>query len=214
MGTRKELLVLPDGTPLFIRMISLLHNTKPFPHLHQDTHAPHVYISLRDQDKLNALCTHHTVTKIDSHNFTLNLQGREPPILVRVLYDVDLAHSKNLEIGPAGGLLRAYQDDPEASWMVVACDYPFMGEEGLAQLWGAFNGDLTVFYNADGFSEPLLGVWTPVALRELSRAVAEGITSPNYIVRRLKSELVRPKVEKWLMNANTPEEWGEVLRGG
>ncbi|KAF7713008.1 Uncharacterized protein PECH_007244 [Penicillium ucsense] len=224
MGQRKELLILPDKTPLFIRMITLLHESLP--------QSEQIYISLRDRQKLHELhqCCPALVRQITPdtlHIFLPSLaKAGEPgiPIAVRILFDEDLANQPGgtEEIGPAKGLLRARQEGPESSWLVVACDYPLLCQDALDQLLQqhekqqqpAAHGleKATVFQNADGFAEPLLGIWTPGALEDLSRAVAKGITGPSYVVRHSGSTLIRPRCEKWLVNVNTPEEWEDVTR--
>ena len=40
------------------------------------------------------------------------------------------------EIGPMAGILTALDEHPEAAWLIVACDLPFLNRETLRQLLG------------------------------------------------------------------------------
>lgn len=203
MGTRKELLCLPDGTPLFIHMVTILHQALPESGL--------IYLSLRDRSKLEDLLIPKTVSQHSDDRIIVH--SEHGPVPVQVLFDEDLARCDHGEMGPATGLLRAHESSVNYSWLVVACDYPHLCAEGLSQLLQEYSGSLTVFRNLDGFSEPLLGVWPSEALDALQVNVANGITGPSSVVRQLKGHLVRPESDKWLTNVNTPEEWERVVQG-
>ena len=75
---------------------------------------------------------------------------------------------------------------------------------------------VTCFGNVQGIAETLLGIWRPEALGRLKVNVAKGMLSPNKVVRELKGRIVLTKHQKWIMGANTPEDWDaaiEVARG-
>ncbi len=114
-------------------------------------------------------------------------------------------------IGPAAGLLAAYQNDPSAHWLVVACDYPLLTHDALRQLYDAYQEPITCFVNEQGWSEPLLSIRGPTALSKLEHNVREGSTGPSKVVRELRGRLVKPDVETWIKGANTKEEWADVL---
>lgn len=202
MGSRKELLCLPDGTPLFIHMITLLHQALP--------ESEHIYLSLRDRSKLKDLVIPGKVSQKSDEHIVVHSEGG--PVSVQVLFDNDLVQGDYGEIGPAKGLLRAHEISPSCPWLVVACDYPFLCAGALDQLLQEYSGSVTVFCNIDGYSEPLVGIWRPEALDALRRAVENGITGPSFVVRQLGGYLIRPECNKWLTNVNTPEEWEEVIK--
>ena len=70
-------------------------------------------------------------------------------------------------IGPAAGLLAAHAYDPHAHWLVIACDYPLITSETLRQLLDEYREPVTCFQNNQGWVEPLLAIWSPVALEAL-----------------------------------------------
>ena len=109
-------------------------------------------------------------------------------------------------IGPTAGLLAAYHNDPDAHWLVVACDYPLLTHDALRQLYEAYEESVTCFVNAQGWSEPLLAIWSPTALLKLDTNVREGSTGPSKVVNALQGRLVKAEVESWIKGANTQEE--------
>jgi molybdopterin-guanine dinucleotide biosynthesis protein A len=110
-------------------------------------------------------------------------------------------------MGPAAGLLAAHCSDPIATWLVIACDYPLLQAAAVHQLVESYEAPATCFKNADGFSEPLLGIWSPQALGTLDENVSGGRSGPAYTLRRLNSKLIVPMQEQWLTNVNTEAEW-------
>jgi molybdopterin-guanine dinucleotide biosynthesis protein A len=60
------------------------------------------------------------------------------------------------------GLLTAFQHEPEASFLIVGCDYPFVEKRDLDQLVSTYRERQTsvVYLNKEtGFIEPLLSVY-------------------------------------------------------
>ena len=82
----------------------------------------------------------------------------------------------------------------------------------LQRLRGAFEPPVTCFVNGEGFAEPPLAIWTPVALRRLKGNVGTGRCGPSCTVRCLGGEGVSPVEEGWVVYPNSPEEW-EAVRG-
>ena len=114
-------------------------------------------------------------------------------------------------IGPAAGLLAAHATDPEAHWLVLACDYPVAQFASMRQLLQEFEGPVTCFENEDGFCEPLFALWSPEALEKLAENVEKGKTGPSWTVREMGGKLIKPRDSRWLINTNTPEEWNAAL---
>lgn len=204
MGRRKELLCLPDGTPMFIHIISLLHKTLP--------ESDCVYLSLRNRAALQDLLQPDIVAKASEDVLTVDLSHGK--VSVQVLYDEDIPGYKGHgDIGPASGLLRARIHDPRSTWLVVACDYPLLSAAAIDQLRQMFAGTVTCFRNKHGYSESLLGIWSPVALEALQKNVQQGITGPSVVVRQLNGVLIEPDSDDWLTNTNTEEDWAKVFPG-
>ncbi|KAF3023351.1 hypothetical protein E8E15_007842 [Penicillium rubens] len=202
MGMRKELLRLPSDEPVFIQKISLIHKAVP--------ESDRVYLSLRNRAALQELLEFNEVQKLPEDR--LLLKSRSGPLHVQVLYDHDDAKfPEHDDIGPASGLLRAQQQDPTCNWLIVACDYPLLTADALRKLREGPAGVVTCFHNEEGYSEPLLAIWTPEALSALGRNVRQGILGPSSVIRQLNSTLVAPESNEWLMNVNTREDWDRIV---
>lgn len=205
MGTRKELLRI-DNEPMYKRLISVLHAACP----ESDT----AYLSLRDRSSAQALYGNDNVGCSPNDVLKLNVGGSA--LTVRLIYDNDdgSPRDEDADIGPAAGLLSARRQDSSATWLVVACDYPFLTTAALRSLRGeseSSRAPVTCFSNTEGFNEPLLAIWTPDALRYLQKNVEQGILGPSAVVKRLHGRTLRPENEQWLFNANDWKEWQRAL---
>lgn len=206
MGKRKELLCLHDNEPIYMHLISILQTANP------ETDA--IYMSLRDRAAVEDICTNPAISKLSGDVLVLDRSypTRKSTLTVRIIYDYDEdKHKDRTDIGPAAGLLAAHRQDPTATWLVSACDYPLLTPAALWQLRHEASGELTCFQNSDGFYEPLLGIWTPGALQDLYRNVQKGILGPRAVVEQLQVRPIRPHDDRWLFNANTPEEWRRAV---
>ncbi|KAK4040421.1 molybdenum cofactor biosynthesis bifunctional protein [Parachaetomium inaequale] len=171
MNSPKHLLPMPDGRPLYQHQIDLLARTCP--------DAPTVYISLAQDsqldDYLRTLPTTSTTTTTPLTNSTPTTHiQHEDDVRARVRIIPDLTSNPSpSSAGPASGLLAAYTYDPSKTWLVIPCDHPLLTPAALQHLCAAYEPPVTCFRNADGFCEPLVGVWGPEGLRALADAVEE-----------------------------------------
>ncbi|KAL4931463.1 molybdenum cofactor guanylyltransferase [Aspergillus undulatus] len=179
MGSRKELLCLTNDIPIYEQQLLRLHRAFP------DTQ---IFLSLPTPRALAEITTNPRVEHLTQN--TLRLGHQSSSILVEGIYDHsdEPLESAETGIGPAAGLLAAHRRDRSATWLVVACDYPFFDIAAINHLSDRATGDATCFENEEGIYEPLLGVWTPPALKLLEENVNKGILGPKSVV--LKLELV------------------------
>lgn len=184
MGSPKHLLPFLEGKPLYAHLIDQLRRSSSEI---QDT-AMSVH-DVKEGEKLEEICGN---------------------LGVDLLYDHNESEVKE-RIGPAAGLLAAHRHDPMAHWLVLACDYPLIQSMQLRDLLLEFEEPVTCFRNRDGFVEPLIGIWSPLALRHLAENVSRGKTGPSYSVKEMKGKTVRPTEDWTLLNTNTKEEWNEAL---
>lgn len=187
MGSPKHLLRIPStGQPLYTHIIQIMHAA--FPSMYT------VHISINNQSVLDE-----TLRK-----GTLSLATRtgSKAIELKTILDETMQ-----DIGPAAGLLAAHQYDPVSTWLVVACDFPLLDPAALHQLVDAYENPMTSFVNSDGFSEPLLALWSPTALKSLRENVEGGRLGPSYTVKRLRGKLIAPAQDVWILNTNIREEW-------
>ncbi|KFA74409.1 hypothetical protein S40288_03984 [Stachybotrys chartarum IBT 40288] len=193
MGTPKHLLLMPDRQPLYQHQVQLLQSICP--------DSPRVYVSLaRDTVKDSSLITaaSHTNQIPSPASGTATIQ---------IIYDLETNESTE-SAGPASGLLAAYHGNPDATWLVLACDYPFVTAAALQDLQAQYEPPVTCFRNDEGFCEPLVGIWSPSALAHLKRRNDEGCSSPSCAVKELGGRMITPTGSNLLLcNVNTQTEW-------
>jgi len=114
-----------------------------------------------------------------------------------------------LGLGPLGGLLSAFQADPNAAWLVLACDLPFLTRTTLEFL--VTNRQPARAATAlqspwDDFPEPLVTIWEPRSYGQLLRFLSLGYSCPRKALINSDIALLAPPVPAELRNVNTPEE--------
>ena len=117
---------------------------------------------------------------------------------------------KYIDIGPMGGILSAMRQDPEAAWLVMACDLPFATNETLDYLIkhrNPFRNGTAFISVEDGFPEPLCAIYEPKALLSLLWFLGIGYNCPRKVMINSRIELLNSPNINWLKNANTPEEY-------
>ncbi len=117
-------------------------------------------------------------------------------------------------LGPYGGILSAFRNDPNAAWFTVACDIPLLGTDVLQQLSDSRDPSkmATCFHNPEtDFPEPLITIWEPRAYHELLYFLSTGYSCPRKALINSDIKEIKVKDPKVLMNANTPEELEELM---
>lgn len=202
MGRDKAFLEFPTSEttsrPLYLHLLDLLHQACP----------AGVYIS-------------HNARQLE----TLN-QAQLPPHTFLVQDDERIISA---DIGgPAAGLLSAHFANPEATFLVLAVDFPLVTLDTLTDLVSRYTPPVTCYLHAsDHHPEPLLSIWGAEALRELQENAMgdKRKTGPCWTARKIWKRLgvqtvgddgktmvdgdfvFTPREEQWLFNTNKPEEW-------
>ena len=112
-------------------------------------------------------------------------------------------------LGPYGGILSAFQNDPNSAWLVTACDQPYLTRQAIELLVKRRNPSkfATAFYNSEtDFPEPLITIWEPRAYSRLLYFLSLGYSCPRKVLINSEIELVKLEDETVLKNVNTPEE--------
>ncbi|MFK7948442.1 MAG: NTP transferase domain-containing protein [Saprospiraceae bacterium] len=118
------------------------------------------------------------------------------------------------DLGPFGGILSAFRQNPNAAWLVVACDLPLLDEEAIQELIDNQNHskNATAFYNEiTDFPEPLITIWQPRSYPVLLQYLAQGYSCPRKVLINSEIELVQPSRPKVLKNVNHPQEADDVM---
>lgn len=112
-------------------------------------------------------------------------------------------------LGPFGGILSAFQSNPNAAWFTLACDLPYLSSETLAYLVAHRNPSklATCFVDAENkFPEPLITIWEPRAYPIMLRFLSQGYSCPRKVLINSDVELLQAPVIADLQNVNYPEE--------
>lgn len=129
--------------------------------------------------------------------------------------DYPLLEDKFLDLGPYGAILSAFRRNPNAAWLVVACDLPLLDKKTLQQLVANRNRSTTAtaFHNpATNFPEPLITIWEPRAYPVLLQFLAQGHTCPRKVLINSTIEELQINNTDALHNVNKPAELEIVMQ--
>ena len=117
-------------------------------------------------------------------------------------------------LGPAGAMASAFLVDPDAAWLVLACDLPLVDEGLIQRLLDERkpNQLATAVRGASKpFPEPLIAIYEPPAYARLLQFLSIGYACPRKVLINSDVYEVVLENESALTNANTPEERERVL---
>lgn len=124
-----------------------------------------------------------------------------------------LPDAKDLK-SPIAGILSAFERDPDANWLVVACDLVNFNEKIVEALIANHDPEksATAFRNSDKeFPEPLCTLYTPRAREVFESAASAGVTCPVKVLRNQSVTLLLQNEELDLSNINTVQEYEQVM---
>ena len=111
--------------------------------------------------------------------------------------------------GPLAGIAAALQTHPNAAWLVVACDLPFLTVDVLGHLV-AFRDPskvATAYRSAhDALPEPLCAIWEPASSPLVTQHMVAGKQCPRKLLINAPCKLLNLPDSRALDNVNTPEE--------
>jgi len=116
--------------------------------------------------------------------------------------------------GPIAGITSALAEYPEAAWLVLACDLPFLDAQTLDKLIAARDtaADATAFKSShDGLPEPLCAIYEPRARAAIAAYVATGRNCPRKFLMNAHTRLLDQPNPRSLDNVNTVAEYGEAM---
>ncbi len=125
-------------------------------------------------------------------------------------------HDQFLEIGPMGGILSAMKQNRKASWIVVACDLPYLDSSTLQHLIQSRNPfKYSTCYKSihNSLPEPLCTIYEPKIFSKLLEFIGYGYECPRKALLNLPIELIQPLKKQALENVNTFEEFKQAQAG-
>lgn len=113
--------------------------------------------------------------------------------------------------GPLTGILAAMRWQPDACWLLLACDMPNITSEALEWLLASRRPDswgTVPRLEDDGFVEPLLALYEPQAKDYFEELCDSGIFRISMVARRSKisTPVVPHGLSRAWSNINTPDE--------
>jgi len=118
------------------------------------------------------------------------------------------------DLGPIAGIMAAQARFPQAAWLVLACDLPFLDDATLAHLLFARQPQrLATAYRSshDGLPEPLCAIYEPASRAALLAHVANGKSCPRKFLINADAQLIDEPNPRALDNVNTPDEYGSAV---
>ncbi|HEU4780448.1 MAG TPA: NTP transferase domain-containing protein [Steroidobacteraceae bacterium] len=116
--------------------------------------------------------------------------------------------------GPIAGISAAFAAYPDAAWLVLACDLPFLDGPTLDTLLLARdpNFDATAYRSShDGLPEPLCAIYEPRARPALAAQIAAGRNCPRKFLINAYTQLLDQPNPRALDNVNTVEEYEHAM---
>lgn len=111
--------------------------------------------------------------------------------------------------GPIAGIIAAQAQHPDAAWLVLACDLPFLDDATLATLVARRDvGRLATAFRSryDGLPEPLCAIYEPRSREAILAHVGAGRDCPRKFLLEHDALLLGPVATAALDNANTPAD--------
>ncbi len=118
-------------------------------------------------------------------------------------------------LGPKGGILSALRHQPDAAWLVVACDLPLLDDQTLHFLVTHRDPSrvATAFLDPEGkFPEPLVTIYEPRSYPVLLQMLGLGYSCPRKTLINHDVALLRAPNAKALTNVNEPGEYEKIVR--
>jgi len=116
--------------------------------------------------------------------------------------------------GPIAGISAAFASSPDAAWLVLACDLPFLDAQTLDALLLARDPgfDATAFRSShDGLPEPLCAIYEPRSRAAISAQIAAGRNCPRKFLINAHTQLLEQPNPRALDNVNTVDEYQKAM---
>jgi molybdopterin-guanine dinucleotide biosynthesis protein A len=122
------------------------------------------------------------------------------------LYDTD----PFLNMGPLGGILSAMTQHPEADWLVLACDLPYVTSKTIKYLIEHRKTDkvATAYISEeDDLPEPLCAIYEAHSLDQLLDYRKNNHSCPRKFMINSDVALVKQPEKHSLINVNNPDDY-------
>jgi molybdopterin-guanine dinucleotide biosynthesis protein A len=142
--------------------------------------------------------------------------GQTDPVRARFEQIVDTREG----LGPIAGIMAAQERYPDAAWLVVACDLPFLEPVTIEYLLAqrdprrqatAYRSSYVDSPRHNGLPEPLCTIYEPSSREAILAHMASGKDCPRKFLINGDTKLLDQPKPGALDNVNTPEEYGSAM---
>ena len=108
-------------------------------------------------------------------------------------------------IGPMAALLSAFSDYPTHDFLLVGCDYPFLDQKHVMQLFNSRNENKKAFafYNRiNNIYEPLLAIYKNECYKLIYEHFQKKEYSLCYLLEEISAAKVNPESEKAILSVD------------
>ncbi len=120
-----------------------------------------------------------------------------------------------LNIGPMAALLSAFSFYPNANFIMLGCDYPFLKTGDIKQLIDSIDkkDSAVSFYNSETeFYEPLLSYYSSACYPLLKESFNQKNNSLQKFLTEIKTKKIIPTSLKSIISVDTPENYFSALK--
>ena len=118
-------------------------------------------------------------------------------------------------LGPYGAIMSAFREDPNAAWLVIACDLPLVDRTSIEFLLSKRSTKhiATAFHNeTTGFPDPLFTLWEPKAYPRILHFLSLGYSCPRKVLINSDTQVLQTPDQNVLSNVNTPEDLEDIRK--
>lgn len=119
-----------------------------------------------------------------------------------------------VDLGALGAIMSAFLHDPNAAWLIIACDLPLIDEESLRKLMEHRqpNREATAYQlPSERFPEPLIAIYEPTIYQRMLRFLSLGYACPRKVLINSHIATIGLDDITKATNANTPEEKETII---
>lgn len=116
--------------------------------------------------------------------------------------------------GPMAALLSAFEKYPDKSFLVIGCDYPFIGKDDIQALIDSRDKDFIAicYQNIESITEPLLALYEKETFEPLKNNFSQQKYSLRYFLEEISAKKIIAKGDDVLRSVDTKEEFEAALK--
>jgi hypothetical protein len=187
--------LLADGRPAFERALGILHDVLPG--------ADTIYVAVQNEGQMNEIESRLCHPDSIKHKIPTSDHEHDHPVTFPTICPIFIEEGRGCDSKNTGALLAANNKRPEANWLVLVSSYSILSPPALQQLVLEFEPPVTCFINSEGIPEPLVGIWTPDALKRLAKEVESGNSNLVEVFNKMEGRTITPLRQEWLMYDET-----------